>query len=274
MKKLAPHKRVLMILGLAMIVTMGLAAIFAPWLAGADPNAMDLARRYEGPSAAYIFGRDENGSDVFAKVVYGARVSLLVAFSVVVISTVVGLIVGSLAGYFGGWWDALVMRVIDMIYAFPGFLLALALVAMLGPSVKNLIIAMCITTWTGFARLVRGEVLHLKEKDYVTSATALGAGTARVLALHIWPNLVGLLVVQATLAMSGTIISESGLSFLGLGAPPTTPTWGALMSAGRRILFEAPHVSLFPGLAILMLVLGFNLFGDGLRDAVDPKRKT
>ena len=274
MKKLKWHKKLLMVLGSVMVLAMLMMAIFSPWLTSLDPNAMDLANRYAAPSAQHWFGLDENGSDVFAKIVYGARVSLLVSFVVVMVGAFIGLIVGSLAGYFGGWIDSLVMRLMDMLYAFPGFLLALALVAMLGPSVRNLIIAMSITTWTGFARLVRGEVLHLKEREYVTSAFALGAGTWRVLTFHIWPNLVGLLVVQSTLAMSGTIISESGLSFLGLGAPPTTPTWGALLSSGRKILFEAPHVSFFPGLFILILVLGFNLFGDGLRDMMDPKRKT
>ncbi|MCB0412672.1 MAG: ABC transporter permease, partial [Bdellovibrionales bacterium] len=190
----------------------------------------------------------------------------------VTVSLILGLILGSLAGFWGGWMDLIIMRGIDMLYAFPNFLLALGLIAVLGPSIKNLIIAMCITSWTGFARLVRGEVLHLREREYVQSARALGAGVLRQLTTHIWPNLVGILLVQATFTMAATIIAESGLSFLGLGAPPETPTWGALLSSGRRILFEAPHVSLFPGLCIVLLVLGFNLFGDGLRDYLDPRR--
>lgn len=266
------YKKRLMIIGASMIAVIVFVAIFAPWISVQDPNTMNLEQRLEAPSWNHPFGLDENGSDVFSKVVYGARVSLLVALSVVLVSTLIGLIFGSLAGFVGGWLDGLIMRIIDMLYAFPNFLLALGLIAALGPSVKNVIIAMCITTWTGFARLVRGEVLYLKEKDYVQSTRALGGGTLRQVIIHIWPNLVGVLVVNATFTMAGTIIAESGLSFLGLGAPATTPTWGALLNSGRKILLEAPHVSIFPGLAILTLVLGFNLFGDGLRDFLDPKK--
>lgn len=266
-----PNKR-LMFIGATMVLLMVIAAIFAPLLAPQDPNLMSLTERYDPPSWHHPFGLDENGSDVLAKVVYGARVSLGVSLSVVLVSLLVGLSIGSLAGFFGGWLDNLIMRIIDMIYAFPNFLLALGLVAVMGPSVNNVIFAMCLTSWTGYARLVRGEVLHLKERDYVTTARALGGSSMRQVVVHIWPNLVGPLVVNATFAMAGTIIAESSLSFLGLGAPPTTPTWGALLNSGRKILLEAPHVSLFPGIAILSLVLGFNLFGDGLRDFLDPKK--
>jgi peptide/nickel transport system permease protein len=272
-KKKKQRRQWLMWLGLGLIFAMILAALLAPWLAIQDPNLMSLADRYLPPSDAHPFGLDQDGSDVFSKVLYGARVSLMVALTVVSVSTLIGLIVGSLAGYKGGWVDQLLMRLIDMLYAFPGFLLALSLVAVLGPSLPNLILAMCITGWTGYARLVRGEVLHLRTKEYIQGAQAIGAGPLRIVTLHIWPNLVGPLVVQATFGMAGTIITESGLSFLGLGAPPSIPTWGALLNAGRRLLIEAPHVSIFPGLAILTLVLGFNLFGDGLRDWLDPKKQ-
>lgn len=247
-------------------------ALLAPLIAGIDPNFMSLANRYQGPSWNHWFGLDENGSDVFSKVVWGARVSLIVSLTVVAISTFIGLIVGSISGFYGGWIDGIIMRIIDMLYAFPNFLLALALVAVLGPSVQNVIIAMSITGWTGYARLIRGEFLHLKEKEYVISSISLGSSDPRIIIKHIWPNLVGPLVVQCSFAMAGTIIAESGLSFLGLGAPPTTPTWGALLNSGRKILSEAPHVSIFPGIAILILVLGFNLLGDGLRDYLDPKK--
>jgi peptide/nickel transport system permease protein len=233
---------------------------------------MSLADRLQGPTWSHPLGLDENGSDVFAKLVYGARVSLGVAWSVILVSCTVGLIFGSVAGYFGGWVEQVLMRLVDMVYAFPGFLLALALVAVLGPSLRNLIIALCLTSWTGFARLVRGEVLHLKEREYVQSARAVGASHVRILVLHIWPNLLGLLIVQSTFAMAGTIISESGLSFLGLGVPPETPTWGSLLNSGRRVLIDAPHVSFSAGLAIVIVVLGFNLVGDGLRDILDPRR--
>jgi peptide/nickel transport system permease protein len=266
------RSQILMLVGLAIVLGMIAVAIFAPWLAPQDPQLMSLPHNLEGPSGAHPFGLDENGSDVMAKLVYGARVSLGVAWSVILISGTVGLIFGSVAGYFGGWLEQVMMRLVDMVYAFPGFLLALALVAVLGPSLKNLVIALCLTSWTGFARLVRGEVLHLKERDYIQSARAMGASHARILILHIWPNLLGLLIVQSTFAMAGTIISESGLSFLGLGVPASTPTWGSLLNSGRRVLIDAPHVSFSAGLAIMTVVLGFNLLGDGLRDLLDPRR--
>lgn len=263
----------LILIGLIIITIMGISGILAPWIADKDPHAMTLENRLIGPSAEHWFGLDENGSDIFAKIIYGARVSLGVAWIVVMIGGTVGLIIGSIAGFYGRWIDQAIMRVVDMIYAFPGFLLALSLVAVLGPSVRNLIIALCLTSWTGFARLVRGEVLHLKEREHVQAARALGAGTLRTVIVHIWPNLIGLLIVQATFSMAATIIAESGLSFLGLGVPPSTPTWGSLLNSGRRVLSDAPHLSLIPGCAILLLVLGFNLFGDGLRDLLDPKQK-
>lgn len=258
--------------GITLVLLMAFMGIFASLIADHNPNAMDLAARYETPSFEHLFGRDQNGADVLAQVAYGARISLRVAFTVVFISAIIGLIIGSIAGYVGGWIDQVVMRFLDMFYAFPGFLLALSLVAVLGPSISNLIFAMCVTGWTGYARLVRGEILHLKQREYVLGAFALGANPVRLLVRHIWPNLFGILVVQMTFGMSGTIITESGLSFLGLGAPPTIPTWGALLNSGRRILTEAPHVSLFPGLAILILVLGFNLVGDSLRDWLNPRK--
>lgn len=259
-------------IGAAIVLAMAIVALSAPWLAPSDPAAMSLADRLTPPSADHPLGRDENGGDVLSKVIYGARVSLGVAWSVVLVSAILGLIIGTLAGYRGGWTDLAVMRVVDVFMAFPGFLIALAFVAVLGPSLGNMIFALCFTSWTSFARLVRGEVLHLKEREHVQAARALGAGPFRVVARHIWPNLLGLLLVQATFAMAGTIIAESGLSFLGLGVPPTIPTWGSLLSAGRRVLSEAPHVSFAPGMAIIMLVLGFNLLGDGLRTLLDPRR--
>lgn len=260
------------IIGVVLVFGMALLALGAPWIAPDDPRAMSLADRLQGPSAEHWFGLDENGSDVLSKIIFGARVSLGVAFSVVGISVAIGLLIGSWAGYKGGWTDHAIMRFVDMFYAFPGFLIALAFVAMLGPSLGNLIFALSFTSWTSFARLVRGEVLHLKEREHVQAARAVGAGAMRITTLHIWPNLLSLLIVQATFAMAGTIIAESGLSFLGLGVPPSLPTWGSLLSSGRRVLSEAPHVSFAPGLAIMFLVLGFNLLGDGLRDVLDPRR--
>lgn len=259
-------------LGLTLISVIFLAALFAPALAGHDPAAMSLAQRLEGPSISHPFGRDENGADVFARVLYGARISIGVSLAVVIAGGLTGLLLGSWAGYRGGIADQSLMRVVDMFYAFPSFLLALSLVAMLGPGVQNLILALVLTSWTGFTRLTRAEVLHLKEQEFVQSARAAGAGGWRILITHIWPNLAGLLIVHATSVMAATIIAEAGLSFLGLGVAADVPTWGGLLNSGRRVLSEAPHLSLAPGLAILLLVLGFNLLGDGLRDSLDPRR--
>lgn len=259
-------------LGGAIILLIILVAILAPLLTPYDPNQMSLQQQFQPPSWKHPFGLDQNGSDIFAKVVYGARISLLVAITVVSICLIIGLFMGSLAGYFGGIIDQVVMRFIDMLCAFPGFLIAISLVAVLGPSLQNLILAMSITGWASYARLIRGEFLHLKSQDYVIASIAIGASPLRQIVFHIWPNLVGSLVVQVSFSMAGTIISESSLSFLGLGVPPTTPTWGSLLNSGKDVLIEAPYVSIFPGIAIVVLVLGFNLFGDGLRDLLDPKK--
>lgn len=264
--------QLLLALGVAVVSLNVLIAIFAPWLAPQDPNIMSLPNSLQGPTLTHPLGLDENGCDVLAKIVYGARVSLGVAWTVILISTSIGLVYGSIAGYCGGWVEQIMMRFVDMVYAFPGFLLALSLIAMLGPSLTNLILALSLTSWTGFARLVRGEVLHLKEREYVQSARAMGASHVRIVAQHIWPNLFSLLIVQATFAMAATIVSEAGLSFLGLGVPPETPTWGSLLNSGRRVLLDAPHVSFSAGLAIIIVVLGFNLLGDGMRDFLDPRR--
>ncbi len=266
--------RAMIAAGAFIILLTAIFAAFAPALAPYDPNEMRLPDRFQPPSMQHYLGTDENGCDIFSRMIFGSRVSLAVAFSVVVTSGLIGLLLGSIAGYFGGKVDFLVTRMIDIVYAFPGFLLALSLVAMLGPSLENLIISMSLTGWAGFARLVRGEVLYLREKEYVLTARALGAGVPRQMVFHIWPNLFGIVVVHSTFALAGTIIAESGLSFLGLGVPTTIPTWGALLNSGRKFLSEAPHISLAPGAAILLLVLGFNLFGDGLRDYLDPRQKT
>ena len=259
-------------IGGAIILIMIFVGVFAPWIATSDPTLMNLENQLKPPSFANPFGFDQNGVDVFSQVIYGTRISLLVAFSVVGISLIIGVVYGAISGFFGGLLDQVLMRIVDVMYAFPGFLLAIAMVSMLGPSIKNLIIAMTLTGWAGYARLVRGEFLYLKVKDYVTAVKALGGSSTRQIAKHILPNIVSPLIVQATFAMAGTIIAESALSFLGLGAPPTTPTWGALLNAGRMVLIQAPHISIFSGSAIILLVLGFNLFGDGLRDILDPKK--
>lgn len=251
---------------------VAIVAFFAPWLTHFDPTEMILRDRFLRPSFHHLMGTDQNGIDIFAQIVYGARISLVIAFSVVFISLFIGLLIGSAAGYCGGWVDTIIMRIIDMIYAFPGFLLILTIAAVMqSSSVGHLILILCLTGWASYARLIRGEILHLKKKDYVLSADALGAGHLRKLVFYIWPNLVGPVMIQASFGMAVTIITESSLSFLGLGVPPSTPTWGSLLSSGRNFLLEAPYMSLFPGIALLIVVLGFNLLGDGLRDLLDPK---
>jgi len=253
--------------------TFLLAALFAPWLGTTDPNAFDLSRKFERPNIHAPFGLDQNGADVYSQVLFGARTSLAISFSVVAASVLIGLLLASAATYKGGLADTLLARTLDMIQAFPGFLLALALVAVLGPSARNLIIAMTATGWAGYARLVRGEVLHLKEREYVRGAQACGASSVRIIVKHIWPNLASILAVQATFGLAGVILAESGLSFLGLGVNADTPTWGALMNQGRRFLVEGPHISFFPGLALSILVLSIQLSGEGLREWLNPRER-
>ncbi len=258
-------------IGLSSLGLLILVSVLAPWIRPYDPLAMDLSRLLERPSFQYPFGLDENGMDLFAQVLYGARVSLLVAMVVVFVSLLIGLIVGSIAAWFGSVVDQILMRLVDMVSAFPRFLLALALLAMLGSSVFNLILALCLSGWAGFARLVRAEILHLKKEEYVLGALSYGTHPVRVLVHHIWPNLLGLLLVQAAFSLVAVVVAEAGLSFLGLGVPPEVPSWGRLLSAGRQVLGEAPHLSVFPGLALFSLVLSFQLCGDGLRDYFDPR---
>lgn len=248
-----------------------LAALIGPWLSPYDPGAQELARRLEGPSLAHPFGLDELGRDILARIVWGARISLLVGLSVVSVSSMAGMFFGSVAGYFGGRVDDLISRVIDVLMAFPGILLAIALVAVLGPSLGNVILALSVIGWVGYARLVRGQALRAREFEFVQAARALGASSARIVARHVLPVAFPAVVVQATLGMAGAIIAEAALSFLGLGVQPPTPSWGTMVDAGRAHLLDAPHLTVFPGLAIALLVLGFNFLGDGLRDRIDPK---
>lgn len=259
-------------IGSGIILAMIFIAAIAPFVSPFEPQQLDLQRRLVAPNATHLFGTDQNGVDIFSAILYGARISLLIAISVATITVITGMIIGSIAGYMGGWWDMLLMRAVDLIFGFPGFLLVLSIVAfMQEASIKNMVIALSCTGWASYARLVRGEVLHLKEREHVLSAKSLGAPWWRLLVIHIWPNLLGALMVQVSFSMAVTIITESSLSFLGLGVSPMTPTWGSLLNSGRQYLIEAPHLSLFPGLFIMLLVLGFNLLGDGLRDILDPK---
>ena len=258
--------------GAAIVIITVLAAIVAPWLVPHDPASQALALRLERPSLEHPFGLDELGRDIFSRVLAGARISLFVGLTVVSISSVVGVLLGAIAGYFGGWLDDLISRIIDVLLAFPGILLAIALVAVLGPSLANVVMALSVIGWVGYARLVRGQVLKAREFEFVQAARALGARTPRILFRHVIPTTMPAVMVQATLGMAGAILAEASLSFLGLGVQPPTPSWGTMLNGGRLHLLDAPHLTIFPGAAIAALVLGFNFLGDGLRDALDPKR--
>lgn len=247
------------------------AAIAGPFLTPYDPSSQELARRLESPTLAHPLGLDELGRDILARLLQGARISLMVGLAVVSVSSVAGMVFGSIAGYFGGWVDDAISRVIDVLMAFPGILLAIALVAVLGPSLVNVVLALSVIGWVGYARLVRGQALRAREFEFVQAARASGASSLRIVLRHVLPAAIPSVVVQATLGMAGAIIAEAALSFLGLGLQPPTPSWGSMLDAGRAHLFDAPHLTIAPGLAIATLVLGFNFLGDGLRDRVDPK---
>jgi peptide/nickel transport system permease protein len=260
-------------IGAAIVLVVALAAIVGPPLAPFDPAAQELPRRLAGPGRGHLFGLDELGRDVLTRVLAAGRISFFVGVVVVGVSAVVGTIMGALAGYFGGRVDDVISRVIDTLLAFPGLLLAIALVAVLGPSLGNVLFALTIVGWVGYARLVRGQVLRARELDYVHAARALGAAAPRVLFRHVVPSAMPAVVVQASLGMAGAVIGEAALSFLGLGVQPPTPSWGTMLSGGRAHLLDAPHLTVFPGIAIGLLVLGFNVLGDGLRDLVESKQQ-
>jgi peptide/nickel transport system permease protein len=257
--------------GLILTLLLVLAALAAPLLATHDPNLQDTSRRLEAPSNEHILGLDDLGRDVYSRIVYGARVSLRVGFSVVLAASLIGVTLGAISGYFGGVTDVVVMRLCDILLAFPGILLAIALVAVLGPNLINVILALSIIGWVGYARLVRGQVLKVREMEYVTAAKALGAKSPRVIVKHVLPNVINPVIVMATLGLAGAILAEAALSFLGLGVQPPTPSWGAMLTAGRRYLGLANHLAIFPGAAIMLAVMGLNFLGDGLIDALDPK---
>jgi len=255
-----------------MVAVVLLAALVGPALAPYPPAAQLLELRLAAPSAAHPLGVDELGRDVLARLLFGARVSVTVGFAVVLLAGSVGTLIGAVAGYRGGALDALLMRATDVVLAFPGILLAIALVAVLGPALSHVVVALAAIGWVGYARLVRGQVLKLRAEEYVVAARAAGIPAWRVLGRHVLPGVLPLLVVQATLGMAGAVLAEAGLSFLGLGQPPPGASWGAMINAGRAHLLDAPHVALFPGLAIVWTVLGLNFLGDGLVDAIDPRR--
>jgi peptide/nickel transport system permease protein len=259
--------------GFVIVLIAVFAAVLGPSLTPYDPASQTLAGRLEPPSRQHPLGLDELGRDILSRLVSGARISLLVGLAVVTVSSLIGMALGSMAGYFGGLVDDVISRAIDILMAFPGILLAIALVAVLGPSLSNVVLALCVIGWVGYARLVRGQALRARELEYVQAARALGASSTRIIARHVLPTAFPSVIVQATLGMAGAIIAEASLSFLGLGVQPPTPSWGTMLDAGRSHLFDAPHLTIFPGVAIATLVLGFNFLGDGLRDRIDPKNR-
>ena len=266
----------LAIFGLIVVALLIIVAVFAPWIATQDVGATNLPMRYLPPSSAHWFGTDSTGRDIFARVIYGARISLRVGLTVVVISAIVGTILGALAGYYGGWLDSFMSGYLFNVFlAFPGLLLAIALVAFLGAGLNKLIFALCIIGWVGYARLIRGQVLKVREYDFVQAARALGASDLRILFLHILPNAIQPLIVQASLGMAGAVLAEASLSFLGLGVPPPAPSWGVMIEEARDLstLQSAPHALVFPGIAIALTVLAFNFIGDGLREYLDPRQR-
>jgi len=260
--------------GLGMVVIFVMCAIFAPWIAPYDPAHIDLPARLMGPSPGHWFGTDELGRDVLSRIVYGARISMLVGSCVVAASLTLGLIFGSLAGYYGGVTDRFLnVIVMNAFMSFPGILLAIAFVAFLGPGIFNLIFALSLGGWVGYARLVRAQVLAVREREFVEAARALGASDLRIITRHILPNIIQPVIVQAAIGMAGAILAEATMSFLGLGVPPPTASWGTMLNDARAHLFDSPHLVLFPAAAVMLAVLSFNFIGDGLRDYLDPRAR-
>ena len=259
-------------LGLVLLAVFGVCAVFAPWLAPHDPAQLDLTGRLVGPTAAHWFGTDELGRDFLSRTLYGARISLVVAVSVVGLSLAAGLVAGGVAGFYGGWIDTVLnVYVTNAFLALPGILLAIAFVAFLGPGLRNLILALAISGWVGYARLVRAQVMAVKEREYVEAARALGASDVRILVRHVLPNILQPLIVQAAIGMAGAVLAEATLSFLGLGIPAPAASWGSMLNDARSHLFDSPHLVFFPATAVMLCVLSFNFLGDAFRDYMDPR---
>lgn len=261
--------------GIFIVAIVIFVAVFAPFLATHDVTVQNLELRFAEPSAEHWFGTDALGRDVYSRVLFGARISLQVGIIVVGVSAVIGIFIGSIAGFYGGWVDRILSGyVFNVFLAFPGLLLAIAFVAFLGAGLEKLILALCIIGWVGYARVMRGQVLKVREYDFVQAARALGAGNMRILFTHILPNAIQPLIVQSSLGMAGAVLSEASLSFLGLGIPPPAPSWGTMIDEARQFFSIYPHVLFFPGVAIALTVLAFNFLGDGLREYLDPKQRT
>jgi peptide/nickel transport system permease protein len=275
-KKLALQqlkKNKIAIIGLIIIISLAFIALFAPFIAPHDPIEQNLEKRLLQPYREYPMGTDDLGRCLLSRIIYGARVSLQLGVIVVAIITVIGVTLGLISGYYGGIIDEIIMRLVDVVLAFPGIILALAVAGALGPGLFNVMLALAMVGWTGLARVVRGSVLSVKQKEFVESARALGCTDLHIMTRHILPNVMAPVIVLATLDMAFIILAAAGLSFLGLGAQPPTPEWGSMLNNGRAFMRTAPHLTTFPGLAIMVAVLAFNFLGDGLRDALDPRQQ-
>ncbi len=257
--------------GVVIVGILALVAVFAPWLSPYDPQQINLRTIMAAPSTTHILGTDPLGRDLLSRMIWGARISLSVGFVAVGISTTVGILLGALSGYYGGWIDRIIMRFVDMMYCFPTLFLILAVIALLEPSIWNIMAIIGLTSWMGVSRLVRAEFLSLREREFVLVTRAQGASDIRIILRHMIPNALAPVFVAATLGVAGAILTESALSFLGIGVQPPTPSWGNILTAGKDNLEVAWWLSIFPGLAILITVLGYNLLGEGLRDILDPR---
>ena len=268
------RRQPLAVIGVSLLVLFVTLAVFAPLIASYDPYAIDLLHRLAPPSHTHWFGTDELGRDTYSRIVYGARISLEVAISVVSLSLGTGLLLGGLAGYYGGVLDTILTTfVMNAFMALPGILLAIAFVAFLGPGLINLVLALSIGGWVGYARLVRAQVLSVREREFVEAARALGASDLRIFLRHILPNIVQPILVQAAIGMAGAVLAEGTLSFLGLGIPAPAASWGSMLNDARPYLFSSPHIVVFPAIAVMLCVLSFNFLGDALRDYLDPKTR-
>jgi peptide/nickel transport system permease protein len=257
--------------GIAILLFLAAVALLAPVIAPHETTRQDLAKDLIAYSSDHPLGTDKLGRDILSRLIYGARISLAAGLATVTLSIAIGVLVGSVSGFSGGWIDQLLMRLVDILMAFPGILLAIAFTAVLGPGLDHVILALCLIGWTGYARLVRGEILALREREFVQAARALGCKPSRTIILHMLPNLLPPLMIQATFGLAAAIIGEGSLSFLGLGVVPPTPSWGAMLNEGRQFLLVAPHLTTYPGLAIMLTVLALNLIGDALQEKLEPR---
>jgi peptide/nickel transport system permease protein len=259
--------------GTAILLLLTAAALFAPVVAPYDPLGQNLDQDLIPRSSEHWLGTDKLGRDILSRIIYGGRISLLVGITTVALSLAIGVVIGSLSGYFGGWIDQMLMRLVDILMAFPGILLAIAFTAVLGPGLDHVILALCLIGWTSYARLVRGEILSLRERDFIQAARSLGCRPKRIILRHLLPNLLPPLLIQSTFGLAAAIVAEGSLSFLGLGVEPPTPSWGAMLNDGRQFLLVAPHLTTYPGLGLMITVLALNLIGDALQDRLDRRNR-